>query len=331
MEKHLRAKHAVLAGADLVIELPTPFATSNAELFAKGAIHLLASIPQVETLCFGAERANEEDFLAAAALLNEEPPFVSQAIKDLTAQGVSYAKARATAYAPYLPEGFLSTPNNILGVEYARAILAQNAAVRLLPIPRIGGGYKQETLTGKYSSASAIRQAVKTGEDYLDALPDFVAEDMPKAIENRLESLEKYALLQNSAEEIARICDCTEGLENAFKRAAGFPESLVESLTSPRYTSARIRRIALQNLLGIEETFLRKCLSSPLYLRVLAAKKGRKEVLTAVSRSIFPTLVRGKDAETLEGVARSCLDKDFFAEKLYSLLYPAPLEKELFW
>ncbi len=331
VEKRLRAKHAIKAGADLVIELPTPFATSNAELFAKGAIHLLSSIPEVDTLCFGAERADEEAFLAAAKLLNDEPPSVSAKIKELTAQGVSYAKARATAYAPYLPEGFLTSPNNILGVEYARAILASHSPIRLLPILRAGSGYKEKALRGEYSSATAIREAIISGTPYLPAIPDFVAEDMPKGIENRLESLEKYAILQNSSEELAKVCDCTEGLENAFKKAAEGKAPLVEALTSPRYTSARIRRIALQNLLGIEEAFIRQCLKSPLYLRVLGAKKERKEVLTAVSRSPFPTLIRGKDATLLDGVARECLDKDFFAEKLYGLLYPSTVEKEIFW
>ncbi len=331
IEKHLRAKHAIKAGADLVIELPVPFATSNAELFAKGAIHLLSSIPELDTLCFGAERADEETFWAAARLLNDEPPAVSAKIKELTSQGISYAKARATAYAPYLPEGFLTAPNNILGIEYARAILTAHSPVRLLPVSRTGGGYREKELAGEYSSATAIREAIVSGESYLSAIPDFVADDMPKEIENRLESLEKYAILQNSAEELARVCDCTEGLENAFKKAAAEKAPLVEALTSPRYTSARIRRIALQNLLGIEADFIRQCLNSSLYLRVLGAKKESKEVLTAVSRSPFPTLIRGKDAALLEGVARECLDKDFFAEKLYGLLYPATVGKELFW
>ncbi len=331
IEKRLRAKHAVQAGADLVVELPTLFATSNAELFAKGAIHLLASIPDVDTLCFGAEQADEAYFLEAARLLNDEPPAVSDKIKELIAQGVSYAKARATAYAPYLPDNFLTTPNNILGVEYARAILARSANIRLLPVARIGGGYKEEGLTGEYSSATAIRQAVASGADFSATLPPFVVQDMPKEIERRLDSLEKYAILQNSTEEIARVCDCTEGLENAFKKAAELPAALTETLTSPRYTSARIRRIALQNLLGIEESLIRESLCSPLYLRVLAAKKERKEVLTAVSRSPFPTLIRGKDAALLQGAARSCLERDFFAEKLYALLYPLSLEKEIFW
>ncbi len=331
LEKHLRAKHAVLAGADLVIELPTLFATSTAELFAKGAIRLIASIPDVDTLCFGAENADAEAFLSAAKLLNDEPPDVSAQIKELTAKGLSYAKARATAYAPYLGNEILTSPNNVLGVEYARAILSAKANIRLFPIKRVGSGYNESNLTGEYSSATAIRKAIVEKTPYEAALPSFVAAELPEKLEEKLDGLEKYAILQNTAEEIARVCDCTEGLENAFKKAAEASAPLVETLTSPRYTSARIRRIALQNLLGIEEALVRDCLKAPLYLRVLAAKKERKEVLTAVSRSMFPTLIRGKDAAFLEGAAKSCLERDFFAEKLYGLLYSTTKNKEIFW
>ncbi len=331
MEKYTRAKHAVVAGADLVIELPSPFATANAELFAKGAVRLLNSIPEVDTLCFGAETADTEVFLRAATLLNDEPKEISISIKEQVKGGVSYAKARANAYAPLFPDGFLTSPNNILGVEYTRALLSTSSSIRILPIQRVGSGYKEERLTEGYSSATAIREALSQGVSFDQALPDFVAADMPKALENRLDGLEKYAILQNTTEEIARVCDCTEGLENAFKKAASLSAPLVETLTSARYTASRIRRIALQNLLGIEENLIRECLRTPLYLKVLAANKERKEVLTAVSRSLFPTLIRGKDEAALEGAALRCLEKDIFAEKLYGLLYTTATKKELFW
>ena len=103
MDKFTRAKHAVLAGADAVIELPTVFACSNAELFAKGALSILSSIPAVSTLCFGAETADKAAFLLAARYLNNEPKEVSEKIKELISTGVSYAKARANAWAGFLP------------------------------------------------------------------------------------------------------------------------------------------------------------------------------------------------------------------------------------
>jgi len=93
MDKYTRAKHAVQNGADAVIELPTIFATANAELFAKGAIHILSAILEIDTLCFGAETADKNLFLKAAKLLNNEPLDVSLRLKELTSQGLSYAKA----------------------------------------------------------------------------------------------------------------------------------------------------------------------------------------------------------------------------------------------
>ncbi len=328
MDKYTRAKHAIFAGADIVIELPVPFATSNAELFAKGAIHILSSIPEVTTLCFGAERASKESFYTAARLLNAEPCNVSATIKELTASGVSYAKARASAWSGVLPEEILHAPNCILGVEYTRAILDEGANIDILPLQRIGGGYRDKELSAEYSSATAIRAAIESGEGYERAIPDFVARDIPKRLEKELDLLEKYAILRTPAQELAKTCDCTEGLENAFKRAAEVPTPLVETLTSARYTSARIRRIALQSSLSVDEPFIRECLRSPLYLRVLAAKKERSDLLAVCSRAAFPLIARAHDEDGLTGVAKTCYEKDIFADKARALLYPCQTDKK---
>ena len=330
MDKFTRAKHAVLGGADAVIELPTPFATSNAELFAKGAVKLIHSIPSVSHLCFGAENADKNAFLAAAKLLNEEPPAVSKKIKELIASGVSYAKARAQAYEGHIQADLLSSPNNILGLEYTKALRTLSSTIEILPIQRVGGGYKDEKLQETYSSASAIRAAISQGESLAHALPSFVEKDLPTSLENNLEALEKYAVLARTPAEIARVCDCTEGLENALKKAANSADGLVETLTSARYTSSRIRRIALQNLLNIEEQLIRESLQSPLYLRVLAADKARSDVISALSESTFPLIARAHDENALSGIAKECFDIDLFAEKTYGLLYPTLKVKNIF-
>ena len=330
LDKYTRAKHAVLAGADIVIELPTPFATANAELFAKGAVALLSSIPAVDTLCFGAENADKLAFISAARYLNEEPKEVSEKIKNAVSLGVSYAKARAQAWAGFIPFELLSSPNNILGLEYTKALLAIGADISILPISRVGAGYKDGDLQTNFSSATAIRNAIQDGEDFSDNLPDFVAKDLPKSLENRLDTLEKYAVLAKSTDEIKRVCDCTEGLENALKKAAKQPESLAETLTSPRYTSSRIRRIALQNLLNIDEDLIRDCLRSPLYLRILAVRKGRSDLLSALGESPFPILARAHDENALTGTAKTCFEVDTFAEKTYGLLYNTTKAKTIF-
>lgn len=321
MDKFTRAKHAVLGGADIVIELPTIFATSNAELFAKGAISILSSIPEVTTLCFGAETDNKDAFLQTANLLNNEPEEISQSIKALTSEGISYAKARATAWQSFLPCNLLTSPNNILGVEYTRAIIAKNANIDILPIKRMGGAYNDNELSDTFSSASAIRAAISTDKTIEDAVPDFVNVDLPNQLTDKLDCLEKYAILSRMETEIARTCDCTEGLENAFKKAALQDKSLSDSLTSTRYTSSRIRRIALQNLLKIEESFIRKALQSPLYLRVLATKKDSTEALSALSRANLPIIARAHDETSLCSVAKKAYEIDRYAENVHGLLY----------
>ena len=331
LDKFTRAKHAVMAGADVVIELPTVFATSNAELFAKGAIHLLSSIPDVTTLCFGCETANKTAFKLAAKYLNDEPQEVSNKIKEFVGTGMSYAKARAQAWAGYLPMDLLYSPNNILGLEYTRAILAKNATIDILPIERVGGNYNDQTLLKNYSSASAIRNALQEHINISDNVPDFVAIDLPSQIETSLDVLEKYAILSRNKEDIAKVCDCKEGLENAFKKAALEKLPFEETLTSARYTASRIRRIALQNLLNIEESFIRDCLQSDLYLHVLAAKKERSDLLTALSVSSFPTILRAHSGDVLQGVAKQCYEKDCYANEVYRLLYPnSCLRKNVF-
>ena len=319
LDKYTRAKHAVFAGADIVVELPTIYATSNAEIFAKGAISLLSSIPSVSSLCFGAETADTEAFWNAAKLLNQEPTEVSKTIKQLTDEGVSFAKARAEAWKNLLPHDLMNSPNNILGLEYTRAILDCNAKISILPIPRIGNGYNSHTLNEEFASASAIRNAAEKGVSVENYLPKYVLDDLPIDNKNELETLEKYALLTKSTEEIALVCDCTEGLENAFKKAAKQTGGLVEQLTSARYTSSRIRRIALHNLLGIEEAFIRKCLQDKLYLRVLAMKKSKKELLSTLSNAECPILLRAHDEENLSENAKICKQKDGLAENIYKI------------
>ena len=321
MDKYTRARHAVLAGADAVIELPAVFSTSNAELFAKGAIHLISSIPTVQSLCFGAENADKMAFLLGARYLNNEPKEVSDKLKAEIEKGVSYAKARAQAWAGFLPLDLLCSPNNILGLEYTKAILASGANIEILPIERKGAGYSDSSLQENYSSATAIRGAIENGEMLDGNLPNFVREDLPTSLKSGLDALEKYAMLSTSKEEIARVCECTEGLENAFKRAASQKEPLEKTLTSARYTSSRIRRIALQNLLKINENFIREALQNPLYLNVLAIKKERKDLLSALGESDFPLLIRAHDEETLDGVAVRALETDRFADHVYNLLY----------
>ena len=322
LPKRNRAIHAVKCGADAVIELPTVFATSNAEIFASGAISLLSKIPEVTCLAFGAELGEKEPFLQAATALLKEPEAVSKTVKTLMAQGIGYAQAISTARAQVADSRLFNSPNNILGIEYTKAILKYNANIDVLPIERMGSGYLETKLDGPYISATAIRLALQ--DRNINALtryvPNCVLYDLNNCVFVNPDPFEKIAILKQSAEELAKILDCTEGLENAFISAASEAETLERALCSPRYTASRIRRIALHSLLGITREFIEECLTSPLYLAPLAYKKSRKDVLSVLGKSKVPLLSSVQKQKNLSSTAAKCRALDERATKIFDIM-----------
>lgn len=321
----LRAKHAVLCGADAVIALPVVFSAASAEIFARGAIRLLCSLPGFDCLSFGAEHA-DGDFYAAAEILNDERAYIEKT-KDFLSRGFSFAAARAESLKDTAAFPLLSSPNDILGLEYARALLKENRKknVTLLPVRRLGD-YKKQTLAtngaAEYSSASSIRLAMEKGDfaALSSELPACVSADIQSAgiAAENLKTAERIAVLKTRKNELALTADISEGLENALKRAARQPEDIVTQLTSKRYTASRINRILLQNLLDIRKDLLADCLSAPLYVQPLAIRKERKDLLSVLSEGEFPCVMRYADKQKLSGTARRCFLADKLAENIYS-------------
>lgn len=331
--KYARARHAVLAGADAVIEIPAPFACAPAEIFAKGAVKLLASLPDFSSLAFGCESGNEESFLAAAKALSDESRTMKAAIREKLKKGISLIKARTEAAAETEPLSapLLSSPNNVLGVEYQKALLFFGSGARVLPVLRTGGGHADAELAKNYSSATAIREGVRLGK--LRAVkrnvPEFVFDDLKNAPDtSAYKALAVYAALSRPAEQLKKILDCTEGLENRIKALAkGNPDydALVGKVTTKRYISSRVRRILAAAVLGIEEELVRKSLKNKLYLNVLAVKKERADdVLPALARSEFPLLTRASDEKKLTRTAMECYEKDLLADDIYSFITRTP-------
>lgn len=321
----LRAKHAVLCGADAVIALPVVFSAASAEIFARGAIRLLCSLPGFDCLSFGAEHA-DGDFYAAAEILNDERAYIEKT-KEFLSRGFSFAAARAESLKGTAAFPLLSSPNDILGLEYARALLKENRKknVTLLPVRRLGD-YKKQTLAtngaAEYSSASSIRLAMEKGDfaALSSELPACVSADIQSAgiAAENLKTAERIAVLKTRKNELALTADISEGLENALKRAARQPEDIVTQLTSKRYTASRINRILLQNLLDIRKDLLADCLSAPLYVQPLAIRKERKDLLLVLSGGEFPCVMRYSDEQKLTGTARRCFQADKLAENIYS-------------
>lgn len=327
LDKYTRATHAIKAGADIVFELPVAFSTAPAEIFAKGAISLIHPISANKTLCFGTESAEKEKLIStASALINETKEFKAFYKEELKS-GVSSIKAKVNALNKMNVENLdfdlLKSPNNVLAVEYAKAVISSGADIELEPIIRQGAGYNDSDLKKDISSALAVRQAIKDGKlrKVKSSVPKFVYSDLPTALPD-VDDMIFYSLLKMSKAEMAKILDCSEGLENRIKALAKNCTSLgelKEKLKTKRYTYSRLSRILTSCLLGIDEKSIRKYLSQDLYLRVLAINKDKTNLLSTFSKiSRLPLITRKSDADKLTDAALESLRKDVFANDIFN-------------
>lgn len=329
MDKYTRSKHAILSGADCVIELPTVFATASAELFSRGAIKILSEIPDIATLAFGCENDDAKLLQNTARLMVNEPKSFKKSIKEKLKSGLSFIKARNETLSEIngVDTSVLSTPNNILALEYSKAIAYYSADIKLLPIKRIGAEHNDKNLKQAYSSASSIRehfslQDNRTVKTLKSVMPDYVFNDLKNIQSNNFKELALYSMMSHSANELKEILDCTEGLENRFKALLKDNHSydeLINKMTNKRYTSSRLRRIILASFLNINKKFIYECLDEDLYIKILAINKNKsEEILSSLSTSRLPVITRKKDAENLKKIALACFEKDVFANDLYN-------------
>lgn len=331
MDKFTRAKHAVQGGADLVLELPALFATAPAEFFAGGAVKLIASLPSVTSLAFGAENDDLPALEKTAALLSDEPKSFKKSLKEKLKSGVSLLKAREETLNEWdeADASFLREPNNILALEYAKAKNKFSASFSLLPVKRVGDGYKEESILSAYPSASALRKAAfspdkKTLKLLKTLLPEEELSDLLSAKQTSFEELAVYSLFLRTPSELKKILGCTEGLENrllALLKDTRDYHSLLEKMTSKRYTASRLKRILLSSFLSFSASDVFDALEGDLYYKVLAVKKeGAEELLAALNEGTFSPVVRKKDADELKRSAARCFEKDVHANDLYNYL-----------
>lgn len=327
LNKFKRAKHAVLGGADVVLELPTIFATAPAEIFAKGAVKLLTSIPEVEYLAFGTENGDVDSFTKLAEILNNETIEFKQTLKENLSEGLPFAKAKTDTIQklyPQLDSSILSAPNGILGVEYTRAILSLNSKIKILPIKRIGANFSDDNLYENLSSASAIRKnlGLNDFEKIKLNLPYFVLKDLNNFDEKKFKDAVYLSALTASKNELKKICDCAEGLENRIKsltEKCNNYDDLVIKTSTKRYITTRIKRILLNNFLKIDKKLIERCLKNKLYLKVLAVKKDKADkILKSLSKSKLTVLTRKTDVNNLSKTALSCYEKDVLANRIYN-------------
>ena len=290
LPEKVRVRAALAAGADILIALPAPYAASSAEQFAAAGVHLLAALG-CDTLAFGAETPDAQALLDAAWLLQGQE--INTLLRKNLATGMTYAAARAAA-ADALRPGMgelLRTPNNILGIEYCKAILAQGAALTPLALPRLGaahGGGAGEHGGTPMASASYLRSLPRP--DWEPFVPAEAAAFYGKAdaegllLDNAKFETAVLALLRmQNPENFAQLRGVSEGLENrlaAAVREADSLEDLYTRLKTKRYPHARLRRLVLDAALQTPAE-----LPMPPYIQVLGA---RKTALPRLKKAAMP-------------------------------------------
>ncbi len=283
MDKYDRARHAVLGGADIVAELPVCYAISPAEVFARGSVSVLSGFKDISCLAFGCESGTKEDFIAGATILASEPEEFTGALKAGLDAGKSYIESCQKAFeACGGKKDLLSSPNNILGLEYTKAILKSGADIDILPIPRVGAEHNDVRLHENISSASAIRTS-PLSDAARSCVPDFVAKDLKDtaAAEDSYEHYLMSELFHAPEEFLATICGCTEGLENRLKKYEQLPfAEFISTANTKRYSSSRIKRILLANMLHVTADDIRMRQRIWPQVNLLAVEKKQASVIS---------------------------------------------------
>ena len=286
LDKTLRAKAAVACGADLVVELPVTVSLSSAEGFAAGGVKILSNL--CDTLCFGAESGTAEVFLdTARALLKDSiGPLLRQELET----GKSFPAARAAALSRMgHPAQVPTQPNDILGVEYCKAILSQHSHMVPFPIRR-EGSYHAQTVDGENPSATAVRRLMLEEADWQNCVPEQARAVFSGARIHSLAAGERAILgkLRTMTDaEFEALPYGSEGLWRKLMHASRRENSLEEILSavkSKRYTRSRLDRMVMGAYLGITEEIL----TAPVpYVRVLAFNEKGRGILSSAKKSGF--------------------------------------------
>ncbi len=348
LDKWTRARMALQNGVDLVLELPLPWAMAGAERFAAGGVATISALGCAEALSFGCEHGSAAALQSAArALLS---PALGEALRPLLDAGLSFAAAREEAVRQRFGDecaALLQSPNDILAVEYAKAILRSHSQLSLFPVRRLGAAHDGEHLspenrlpTGEaVASASALRQALQKNENITEFIPQSCRVPLllaagERRISGGMEPLTRAVLARlrtMTASEASSLPDVSEGLHNRLLSAARCADSLpalYAAAKTKRYSHARIRRAAAAALLGLREE---DCSGTPPYLRVLGLNRRGQEILRQMKQTAaLPVILRPSEISKLDKRAQRVFSLECAATDLWALstgkILPAGLD-----
>ena len=357
MPKHLRAESALLSGASLIIELPVCFATGSAEYFAQGSISLLNQLGCIDSICFGSECGDLHLLKEIAQILADEPMEYQTALKQALKEGASFPAARQEALNIYSDKysEILASPNNILGIEYLKALAKIHSKMEPFTIKRIGAGYHDMDIDGQFGSATAIRSDIYQLADVNSSsksiplthiqtqVPSSCHELMKKNYQIRypvksedFSLLLKAKLLSETADSLSHYLDISPELANRILRLRNDYlsfEQFCDLLKTKELTRSRISRSFIHVLLGITNDWLTAMKAPAPYARILGFRRDHADLFGILKQTSDIPLITNPARTVLADTAHQMLELDIYASDLYESvstdLYGTPFHNEL--
>lgn len=352
MDKYERAKAALECGADLVIELPSYYAAGSAEYFALGAVSLLDKLGTITHLCFGSECGDIEFLSKVAEITGDESDTYQKCLQSHIKEGKSYPSARTAAILEVCPElssriSSLTTPNNILGIEYLKALKHLNSTITPITLKRCGSDYHDIRLGMNQSSATAIRQAISNDVDFnelatqmpqasFELLSKYLSYNQPIFLRDFSEVL-YYKLLTERDNGFTDYIDVSQSLSDRIcKNLYAFDgfEAFCNLLKTKEVTYSRISRCLLHILLDMQKKeldhYINELEITP-YARILGFKKASSTLLTEISKySSIPMITKLADASNiLSANAFEMLKKEILINDIYSCIRASKNKKTM--
>lgn len=341
VDKWSKAEMALSCGADLVVELPTVYSTSSAENFAEGCIKIFDSFKLDTVLSFGSEDGDINTLDTFADILYNEPQEYKSLLNHELQTGISYPKARENALLMYVNDirkyaSTLSSPNNILGIEYLKAIKKLKSNILPITVKRYAAEHDDDKPSGKFASSTAIRELLCSNKDISKYIPASSYRILARQINSGKSVLDiaafereiLYSLRKMTASQIRNLPDVSEGLENTIIAAANSCNTyseLIDKLKSKRFAMTRLQRILLYALLGITKHDMEESRKVKPYVRVLGFNDNGKQLLSELSKSNpklqVITSVKDFTNRCTNRSLMNMLNIDILATNIYTLEY----------
>lgn len=343
INKFEKTKIALQNEVDMVIELPTIYSISSAENFALGGIKILNEIGNIDYLVFGIEEDNLQELQAIADVLVNENDEFKRTIKEELDKGNSYPKAREIALKKVLSsenmEDIMQKPNNILAIEYLKALKITNSRIKPFAIKRKNSMHHDKNINENYASGTYIRKL------FIENNFDEISKVVPKYTYEKLLELKSrgtyvtsindfsdiviYKIRMMTKEEISKIADVNEGLENSIKLASTTCKTIdeiIDKVSTKRYTKTRISRILTYILLDITKSDMEQSKKNNPYIRVLGINKKCEEILSTINDSKLITSLKKFEENNGEN---ELLNIDKKATEIYTIKYPKSVDANL--